>query len=113
VKLIALGWQEHGPQVARPRSSRPQHRAAAGARLHQPDRHHPRPSGARPRFRRAATFAVAAYVNQHAIRVATAIPQVIDSVWLIHRAQWPLSASAAWAVQQLCQQDWSMGMRDA
>jgi DNA-binding transcriptional LysR family regulator len=58
-------------------------------------------------------FAVAAYANQQAVRVVGGIPHVIDRLWLIHRAQWPLSASAAWAMQQLRQQDWSMGMRDA
>ncbi len=58
-------------------------------------------------------FAVAAYADQHAIRIAAAIPQVIDSLWLIHRARWPLSASAASAVQELRQQDWSMGTHEA
>ncbi|MFC0134588.1 LysR family transcriptional regulator [Massilia eurypsychrophila] len=58
-------------------------------------------------------FAVAAYADQRAIRVASALPPVVDSLWLIHRAQWPLSASAAWAVGQLRAQDWSMGMQAA
>lgn len=58
-------------------------------------------------------FAVAAYANQRAIRIDSSIPPLVDSLWLIHRAQWPLSASAGWAVRQLRQQDWSMGMHQA
>lgn len=54
-------------------------------------------------------FAVEAYPDQPAIRVIEAAPRVVDSLWLIFRAQWPWSATAAWAVDYLRKQDWSMG----
>ena len=54
-------------------------------------------------------FALQAYPHQQAIRVVEVAPQVIDSLWLIFRAEWPLSASASWAVERLREQDWSIG----
>lgn len=54
-------------------------------------------------------FAVQAYPRQQAIRVVDTAPQVIDSLWLVFRAEWPLSASAAWAVERLREQDWLAG----
>ena len=54
-------------------------------------------------------FALEAYPQQQAIRVVEMAPQVIDSLWLIFRAEWPLSAAAAWAVERLREQDWSIG----
>lgn len=54
-------------------------------------------------------FAVRAYARQQAIRVVDAAPPVRDSLWLVHRAEWPLSASAAWALERLREQDWLAG----
>ena len=54
-------------------------------------------------------FAVQAYPGQQAIRVVETAPPVIDSLWLVCRAEWPLSASAAWAVERLREQDWLSG----
>lgn len=54
-------------------------------------------------------FAVQAYPQQQAIRVVDAAPLVVDSLWLVFRAEWPLSASAAWAVERLREQDWLAG----
>ena len=55
-------------------------------------------------------FAVEAYPDQPAIRVVDTAPRVVDSLWLIFRAQWPLSATAALTVEYLRRQDWSMGI---
>jgi DNA-binding transcriptional LysR family regulator len=54
-------------------------------------------------------FALQAYPQQQAIRMVEVAPQVIDSLWLIFRAEWPLSASARWAVDRLRELDWSIG----
>lgn len=54
-------------------------------------------------------FAVQAYPQQQAIRVVDAAPLVVDSLWLVFRAEWPLSASAAWALERLREQDWLAG----
>ncbi len=54
-------------------------------------------------------FAVQAYPPQQAIRTVDTAPPVIDSLWLVFRAEWPLSASAAWAVERLREQDWLAG----
>ncbi|MCA1247570.1 substrate-binding domain-containing protein [Massilia sp. MS-15] len=54
-------------------------------------------------------FAVQAYPRQQAIRVVETAPPVVDSLWLVCRAEWPLSASAAWAVERLREQDWLSG----
>lgn len=39
-------------------------------------------------------FAVQAFARQAAIRVVAGEPQVIDTLWLIHRAEWPLTRRA-------------------
>jgi DNA-binding transcriptional LysR family regulator len=54
-------------------------------------------------------FAVQAYPRRQAIRVVDTAPQVIDSLWLVTRAEWPLSASAAWALERLREHDWLAG----
>jgi LysR family transcriptional regulator, transcriptional activator of the cysJI operon len=46
-------------------------------------------------------FAVDAYPNQQRIRIAGDGPVVIDNLWLIHRAEWPVSAPAALAMETL------------
>ncbi len=46
-------------------------------------------------------FAVEAYSNQQRLRIAEGKPDVIDNLWLIHRAEWPISAPAAWAMDFL------------
>ena len=45
-----------------------------------------------------------AFVRQDAIWVSESGPPVRDSLWLIHRAEWPLSARAAHALSVLRQQ---------
>ncbi|ALV05618.1 LysR family transcriptional regulator [Roseateles depolymerans] len=42
-----------------------------------------------------------AFARQDAIQVVELGEAVWDTLWLIHRAEWPLSARAAWAVQQI------------
>lgn len=37
-------------------------------------------------------FAVAAFANQQAIRIETGTPAILDTLYLIHRAEWPLAA---------------------
>ena len=54
-------------------------------------------------------FAVQAYPHPRAIRVVETAPAVVDSLWLVHRVEWPLSASAAWARDRLAEQDWLAG----
>lgn len=54
-------------------------------------------------------FAVQAYARRQAIRVVDTAPQVIDTLWLVRRAEWPLSASAAWALERLREHDWLAG----
>lgn len=44
-----------------------------------------------------------AFARQEAIRVLEGGPPVLDSLWLIHRAEWPLSARAAHALDFLRQ----------
>ncbi|MGL6072333.1 LysR family transcriptional regulator [Craterilacuibacter sp.] len=46
-------------------------------------------------------FAVQAFEHQSAIRIATDGAEVIDTLWLIHRAEWPLSARASLALTAL------------
>ncbi len=49
-------------------------------------------------------FAVQAFARQAAIRVVTGTPQVMDTLWLIHRAEWPLSARARYVLGRLAEQ---------
>lgn len=46
-------------------------------------------------------FARQAYARQDALQVVDTGTPVVDTLWLIHRAEWPLSARAAWVAQQL------------
>ncbi|EHK64630.1 LysR family transcriptional regulator [Achromobacter arsenitoxydans] len=42
-----------------------------------------------------------AYAQPDAIQVIECGAPVVDTLWLIHRAEWPLSARAAWVLEQL------------
>ena len=42
-----------------------------------------------------------AYAQPDAIQVIACGVQVVDTLWLIHRAEWPLSARATWVLGQL------------
>lgn len=42
-----------------------------------------------------------AFVHADAIAVIDCETPVVDTLWLIHRAEWPLSARAAWVLAQL------------
>lgn len=46
-------------------------------------------------------FAREAYPYPEAIRVVEGAPEVVDTLWLLHRAEWPLSARAQRAVERL------------
>ena len=50
-------------------------------------------------------FAVSAYAQQQAIRVLPGQPEVIDTLWLIYRSEWPLPARhqrlVAWLAEAL------------
>ncbi|MGB8714668.1 MAG: LysR family transcriptional regulator [Onishia taeanensis] len=46
-------------------------------------------------------FAREAYPHPEAIRVVEGEPAVVDNLWLLHRAEWPLSARAQRAVERL------------
>ncbi|WP_136247524.1 LysR family transcriptional regulator [Halomonas borealis] len=46
-------------------------------------------------------FAREAFANPEAIRVVEGLPEVVDSLWLLHRAEWPLSARAKRALEWL------------
>jgi DNA-binding transcriptional LysR family regulator len=46
-------------------------------------------------------FAREAYPHPEAIRVVEGAPGVVDTLWLLHRAEWPLSARARRAVERL------------
>ncbi|WP_192035639.1 LysR family transcriptional regulator [Halomonas sp. YLGW01] len=46
-------------------------------------------------------FAREAYPHPEAIRVVEGEPVVVDTLWLLHRAEWPLSARAERAVERL------------
>lgn len=46
-------------------------------------------------------YARQAFARQEALQVVDMGTPVVDTLWLIHRAEWPLSARAAWVVQQL------------
>lgn len=46
-------------------------------------------------------YARQAFANQAAIQVATLEAQVVDRLWLIHRAEWPLSSRAERAIEHL------------
>ena len=46
-------------------------------------------------------FAVEAFPNPERLRIVSGGPDVIDDLWLIQRAEWPVSAPAAWAVEML------------
>jgi DNA-binding transcriptional LysR family regulator len=48
-------------------------------------------------------YARQAFVRADAIRVVECGASVIDTLWLIHRAEWPLSARATWVLEQLRQ----------
>ncbi len=50
------------------------------------------------------------FARQQAIRVVECGDPIVDTLWLIHRAQWPLSAPAAWVVHQLRTQRALAGM---
>ena len=41
------------------------------------------------------------FAQADAIEVVACGASVVDTLWLIHRAEWPLSARAAWVVEQL------------
>ena len=43
-------------------------------------------------------YARLAFARQHEIQVAAGKPAVVDTLWLIHRAEWPLSARASKAM---------------
>ena len=49
-------------------------------------------------------FAVRAFARQEAIRVVTGSSPVVDTLWLIHRAEWPLSARASYVLNMLARQ---------
>jgi DNA-binding transcriptional LysR family regulator len=42
-----------------------------------------------------------AFAHAEAIRVVDCDVVVVDTLWLIHRSEWPLSRRASWVVQQL------------
>ncbi|WP_322054448.1 LysR family transcriptional regulator [Paraburkholderia bannensis] len=42
-----------------------------------------------------------AFADQHAIRVIECATPVVDTLWLVHRAQWPLSSRATWVLKQI------------
>ncbi|WP_374620721.1 LysR family transcriptional regulator [Pandoraea sp.] len=46
-------------------------------------------------------YARQAFASQHTIHVVDCGPPVVDTLWLIHRAEWPLSARAQHAVALL------------
>ncbi|MDI4638876.1 MULTISPECIES: LysR family transcriptional regulator [Halomonadaceae] len=46
-------------------------------------------------------FAREAYPHPETIRVVEGAPGVVDTLWLLHRAEWPLSARAQRAVERL------------
>lgn len=46
-------------------------------------------------------YARQAFGRQDALQVIDAGAPVVDTLWLIHRAEWPLSARAAWVAEQL------------
>lgn len=49
-------------------------------------------------------YARQAFARQHEIEVVAGDPPVVDTLWLIHRAEWPLSARAARVVECLREQ---------
>lgn len=46
-------------------------------------------------------YARQAFARQELLQVVAAGAPVVDTLWLIHRAEWPLSARAAWVAAQL------------
>lgn len=46
-------------------------------------------------------FARMAFAQQEAIQVLEAPPAIVDTLWLLHRAEWPLSARAALLLERL------------
>ncbi len=46
-------------------------------------------------------YARQAFVRQEALQVVDTGAPVLDTLWLIHRAEWPLSARAGWVADQL------------
>jgi DNA-binding transcriptional LysR family regulator len=42
-----------------------------------------------------------AFANSHAIRVIECGAPVVDTLWLIHRAEWPLSSRAMWMLDHI------------
>jgi DNA-binding transcriptional LysR family regulator len=46
-------------------------------------------------------FARMAFAQQEAIQVLEATPAIVDTLWLLHRAEWPLSARAALLLERL------------
>jgi DNA-binding transcriptional LysR family regulator len=42
-----------------------------------------------------------AFVDAHAIRVIECATPVVDTLWLVHRSEWPLSSRAAWVLKQI------------
>ena len=49
-------------------------------------------------------YAREAYLHQEAVRVVALEPQVVDSLWLIYRAEWALSARARFVAEALKKQ---------
>ena len=43
-----------------------------------------------------------AFAQADALRVIECGPPVVDTLWLIRRAEWPLSSRANWVLEQLC-----------
>jgi DNA-binding transcriptional LysR family regulator len=46
-------------------------------------------------------FARRAFAQQDAIQVLEGEPAIVDTLWLLHRAEWPLSARAALLLERL------------
>jgi DNA-binding transcriptional LysR family regulator len=42
-----------------------------------------------------------AFADQDAIRVIGCATPVVDTLWLVHRAEWPLSSRASWVLKQI------------
>lgn len=45
-------------------------------------------------------YARLAFARAEAISVVSGAASVVDTLWLIHRSEWPLSARAAWVIEQ-------------
>lgn len=71
-------------------------------RLQQPDRPDSGAGGGLG-FTQIPRFARQAFACQDALRVIRCTTQIVDTVWLIHCAEWPLSARAQHAINFLLQ----------